>query len=300
MVAVVRGDGLSIDDSSLSKGGVMNTNLKMLTVVVVGVLLLGISGVVAHAGGLVDTTFDSGNFTENPAIIDNPYWTLPASTTFVYYTMPKVGDGCEVNYVWVKDQTVTIAGVEAREVQDWVYVDEDCDGETDYLSENTLDWYAQDNEDNIWYLGEYTEEYLCEPHSAPGCTSTEGSWNADIPGAEPGIVMMANPTPGAFYQQEYLEDEAEDAAKVLQVNARVNLTFDNEISPDEYEDCVKTKEWSPLELGVVEHKYYGNGLLLLVNELQGGTVRTELVAAYYLTDPADVGETPPAITPPSP
>jgi len=304
MVAVVRGDGLSIDDSSLSKGGVMNTNLKMLTVVVVGVLLLGISGVVAHAGGLVDTTFDSGNFTENPAIITNPYWTLPAGTTFVYYTMPKVGDGCKINYVWVKglDDPVSIGsiqGIPTQEVQDWVYADEDCDGVPDFLSENTLDWYAQDDDGNVWYLGEYTEEYLCENHNNPDCVSTEGSWNADIPGAEPGIVMLADPTPGAFYQQEYLEDEAEDTAKVLQVNARVNLTFNEtnptEINPGEYEDCLKTKEWSPLELGVVEHKYYCDGLLLLVNELQGGTVRTELVD-YYSGAPGVI----PPITPPSP
>jgi hypothetical protein len=279
-----------------------------LTSVMVVVMLLGLSGVVAHAGGLVDTTFDSATFPTPPAIndIDNPYWTLPASTTFVYYTMPKVGDeGCEINYVWVKDQTVTIAGVETREVQDWVYVDEDCDGVADFLSENTLDWYAQDNFDNVWYLGEYTEEYLCTPHTDPGCTSTEGTWTAGVDDAEPGIVMLAEPTPGDFYQQEYLEDEAEDVAKVLRVNARVVLTFDNPLAlvqeeQDEHEDCVKTKEWSPLEIGVVEHKYYCDSLLLLVNELQGGTVRTELVAVYYLTDPEDVGVTPPPITPPSP
>ena len=61
------------------------------------------------------------------------------------------------------------------------------------------------------------------------------------------------------------------------LNARVNLTFDNEIDPDNYKGCLKTKEWSPLEIGVIEHKYYCDGLLLLVSELQGGTVRTELV-----------------------
>jgi hypothetical protein len=187
---------------------------------------------------------------------------------------------------------------EAREVQDWVYVDEDCDGEPEFLSENTLDWYAQDDYDNVWYLGEYTEEYSCTP-PLPGCTSTEGSWNADIPGAEPGIVMLANPTPGAFYRQEYLADMAEDMAKVLRVNARVALTFENNFGPDqqEYEDCVKTKEWSPLEIGVVEHKYYCDGQLLLVNELQGGTVRTELVD-YYAGSP--LGGAPGFILPPSP
>ena len=100
----------------------MKINLKTLTVLVVGVLLLGLSGVAAYAGGLVDTTFNSGNFSGDSADITNPYWALPADTTFVYYTMPKVGDGCEINYVYVTNQTQGIAGVETREVQDWVYV----------------------------------------------------------------------------------------------------------------------------------------------------------------------------------
>lgn len=248
---------------------------------------------------MVDTTFDFSQFPTPPDInvINNSYWTLPADTTFVYNTKPKVGDGCEINYVYVTNQTKVIAGVETRQVQDWVYVDENCNGvydNDDYLSENTLDWYAQDILGNVWYLGEYTEEYSCTPPNA-ACTSTEGSWNADMPDAEAGIVMMAVPMTGAFYQQEYLEGEAEDEAKVLRVNARVNLTFNednpNDINPGEYEDCAKTKEWSTLEIGAVEHKYYcpteDGGLLLLVNSLQGGTVRTELVD-YYSGLPQDM------------
>jgi hypothetical protein len=280
----------------------MKKHVLILPVFLVAVvLLLGLSGIAANAGGLVDTTFVFENFDQaNSNEITNPYWTLPAGTTFVYYTRPKVGDeGCEINYVWVKDSpTVMIRGLKTREVQDWVYVDEYCDGEPDYLSENTLDWYAQDRAGNLWYMGEYTEEYSCTPPEDPnpGCTSTEGTWNADEEGAEPGIVMLADPTPGAFYEQEYLADEAEDEAKVLQVNARVALTLDNLFEQQKYEDCVKTKEWSPLEIGVIEHKYYCQtttpdevpiGLLLLVNELQGGTVRTELVD-YYSGSPVEV------------
>jgi len=275
----------------------MKTNLKILTVFVAVVLLLGLSGVAAHAGGLVDTTFNSGNFPANSNEITNPYWTLLASTTFVYYTMPKVGDGCEINYVWVKhlDDPVVIRDRKTQEVQDWVYADDDCDGQIDtvvhegklipILLENTLDWYAQDKAGNVWYMGEHTEEYSRTPPD-PGSTSTEGTWSANIPGALPGIIMLANPTPGDFYQQEYYADHAEDMAKVLRVNARVELTFDNPLAlaqeklQDEYEDCLKTKEWSPLEIGVVEHKYYCDGLFLLGNELQGGTVRTELVDYY--------------------
>jgi hypothetical protein len=274
----------------------MRTNLKTLTVLMAGVLLLGLFGVAAYAGGLVDTTFDSDNFPANSNEITNPYWPLIPERTFKYWSKSK--DGCEVNYVWVKNETLEIAGVLTQVVRDWVYVDENCNGVVDngdFLSENTIDWYAQDNDGNAWYLGEWTEEYLCTPHSDPGCTSTEGSWQTGVNGAEPGIIMLAHPKPGLFYQQEYLKDEAEDLAKVLQVNARVKLTFDNEINPDKYKGCLKTKEWSPLEIGVIEHKYYCDGNLLLVNELHGGTVRTELVEIINGSPPAEV--TPPPLTP---
>jgi hypothetical protein len=269
--------------------------LKTLTVLVAVVLLLGLSVVVAHAGGLVDIPFDPvNNFPAPPVIndINNPYWTLYTQDlgerTFLYYTMPKVGDeGCEVNYVWVKNQTVLIAypdqDLKAWEVQDWVYADDDCNGQPDIvdtgppiiydLSENTLDWYAQDDNGNVWYVGEWTEEYSCDDHNDPDCVSTEGSWKT--------------------------ADHAEDLAKVLRVNARVNLTFNEtnptEINPGEYGDCLKTKEWSPLEIGVVEHKYYCDGLFLLGNELQGGTVRTELVDIIDGPPPGEF--TPPILSP---
>jgi hypothetical protein len=279
----------------------MNRNLKILIVLVAGILLLGFSGVAAHAGGKVDISFEDATFPTTPNI-NNPYWSLIPETTFKYQSMSK--DGCEVNYVWVKNETLEIAGVITQVVQDWVYDDENCNGvvdDDDSLSENTLDWYAQDNEGNVWYLGEYTEEYLCTPHNAEGCTSTEGSWNADEEGAEPGIVMLANPKPGAFYKQEYLEDVAEDMAKVLRLNARVNLTFNNEIDPDKYKGCLMTKEWSPLERGAIEHKYYCpteefGGLLPLINELQGGTVRTELVQILENSGPPSEA-TPPNLIP---
>jgi hypothetical protein len=219
--------------------------------------------------------------------------------------MPKVGDGCEINYVWVKDSAgPVIQTLPTREVQDWVYADDNCDGQIDtvedeetglpvpVLLENTLDWYAQDTAGNLWYMGEHTEEYSCTSSPEPGCTSLEGTWSANIQeGSLPGIIMLADPSNGDFYQQEYDADNAEDMAKVLRLNARVELTFDHTATlEDEYEGCLKTKEWSPLEIGVVEHKYYCDGLFLLGNELQGGTVRTELVD-YYSGDP--VGVTPP-------
>ena len=49
-------------------------------------------------------------------------------------------------------------------------------------------------------------------------------------------------------------------------------------SEDAIEDCLETKEWSPLEPGAVEHKYYAAGIgLVLIIELQGGQTRAELL-----------------------
>jgi hypothetical protein len=112
----------------------------------------------------------------------------------------------------------------------------------------------------------------------PTCVpSTEGSWKAGETGAAPGIVMLAEPAPGDFYRQKYA-DEAHDMAKVLRLNAKVALTFPNQLGTNDYTDCLVTKEWSPLEHGAFENKYYclGTGLVL-INEFQSGTVRTELV-----------------------
>jgi len=148
-------------------------------------------------------------------------------------------------------------------VHDW----ETVNGE---LSEDTYDWYAQDNNGNVWYFGEDTTEYLDD-----GTTSKEGSWEAGVDGAEPGIVMLAEPIPGTSYRQEYYEGNAEDMGKVLRLNARVAVEY------GDFDDCLKTKEWTSLDPGVIEHKYYAPGVgLVLVKELKGTTVRVELIDKY--------------------
>jgi hypothetical protein len=84
--------------------------------------------------------------------------------------------------------------------------------------------------------------------------------------------MLAKPRPGACYQQEYAED-AQDRAKVLRLNAKVSVEY------GDYKDCLKTKEWTPLDPGVIEHKYYALGTgLVLIEELKGKTVRVELIS----------------------
>ena len=252
----------------------MSAPMKMLFFLCSVMILLGISGMTVAAGGTIEPDFNPVDFS-NPLDINNPFFPLVPGTTFTYRSVG--ADECQVNDVQVTDVTPVIDGVMTRQVHDEVWEDDDCDGGRDFLSEDTLDWYAQDDDRNVWYLGEDTASYCDRDHPAMVC-STEGSWTAGVDGAEPGFVMLADPTPGTSYSQEYLEGEAEDMAKILRTNATVDLTFENQINPDEYMGCLKTKEWSPLERGAIEHKYYYPGVgLLLINELQSGTVRTELV-----------------------
>lgn len=191
--------------------------------------------------------------------IDNPYFPLVPGTTFIYEA--ETEDGLEVNEVEVTVETKEILDVTCTVVLDMVWVE-------GVLTEETYDWYAQDKDGNVWYFGEDTKEY----DESGNVISTEGSWEADVDGAKPGIVMEANPQPGDSYRQEYYEDVAEDMAKVLRLNASVSVPY------GEFEDCLKTKEWTPLDRGVVEHKYYAWGVgLVLVTELKGKSVRVELV-----------------------
>ena len=57
--------------------------------------------------------------------------------------------------------------------------------------EVTKDWYAQDNDGNVWYLGEDTKEY-----ENGKVASTKGSWEHGVNGAYGGIIMPADPQPG--------------------------------------------------------------------------------------------------------
>lgn len=191
-----------------------------------------------------------------PLPIDNMYLPMVPGTTFVYEA--ETEDGLEHNEVAVTHDTKVILGVTCVVVSDNAWVE-------GVLEEETLDWFAQDRWGNVWYFGEDTKAY------DDGAISTEGSWEAGVDGAKPGIVMLADPVSGASYWQEFLEEVAEDMAKVLRLNASVS-------GIDDWSPCIETKEWSPLEKGVVEHKFYAPGVgLVLVKELKGGTIVVELV-----------------------
>lgn len=207
------------------------------------------------ATGPYDPVIDPANFV---TVINNPYLPLRPGTTWV---LRGTSDGeAEVNTVRVTSKTKVILGVTCVVVEDVV----EADGE---LAEKTFDWFAQDREGNVWYFGEDSKEY-----EGGRAVSTEGSWEAGVDGAKPGIVMKANPRVGEIYRQEYYVGEAEDMAEVLRLDGTVKVKYGL------FDNVLVTKEWTPLEPGVEENKYYARGVGLLKEEIvKGGTGGLELV-----------------------
>ncbi len=192
------------------------------------------------------------------AQIDNQYLPLTPGTTLVYEGDTE--DGEERIEVEVTHETREILGVTCIVVRDRVWVDAK-------LAEDTFDWFAQDRDGNVWYFGEDSKEY-----EGGKVVSTGGSWEAGVDDAKPGIIMEANPEVGDAYRQEYYKDEAEDMAEVLSLNESVSVTYGT------FENCLKTKEWTPLEPDVVEHKYYAPGIgVVLEVMVEGGEEKVELV-----------------------
>jgi hypothetical protein len=190
--------------------------------------------------------------------VDNPYFPLVPGSRWVY---EGESDGeSERIEVEVLEARRAIMGISAVIVRDTVYVD----GE---IAEDTFDWFAQDTEGNVWYLGEDTHEY---EDGVP--VNAAGAWEFGVDGALPGIVMPADPAPGAAYRQEYYAGEAEDMGEILEVGSTVTIGL------GEYTDVVVTEDWTPLEPDVVEHKSYAPGVgLIRESQVAGGDGTIELV-----------------------
>lgn len=182
--------------------------------------------------------------------IDNPWLPLAPGNEWVYRATSSEGE--ETITVTVLEETRQIGGVTATVVHDVVT---DAEGE---LVEDTFDWFAQDTAGNVWYLGEATTEY------DDGATSTEGSWEAGVDGAEAGLAMAAEPRIGDGYKLEYLRGEAEDQAAVLALDATATVPFGT------FTDLLETEDTTPLEPGLVEHKLYAEGTGLVREETVAG------------------------------
>jgi len=190
--------------------------------------------------------------------VTNPFFPLAPGTTLSYEG--ETEEGVETVIVEVLEETRIILGITATVVRDRVFLD----GE---LIEDTFDWFAQQNTGDVWYLGEDSKEI-----EDGEVVSTEGSWEAGVDGAKPGIIMWGEPAAhlNEEYRQEYYPGVAEDVATVIGVEEAVEVPYSS------FTGCVRTEDRNPLESGSEEHKWYCPGVGLVLEGPADGSERLEL------------------------
>ena len=197
--------------------------------------------------------FDPANFVTG---VNHPFFPLVPGTTSTFLE----ADGEERVLIEVLDTPKVILGITATVVRDRVYVG-------DELVEDTQDWFAQDKDGNVWYLGEEVKNYV-----GGVLVDTEGSWEAGVNGARAGINMLAAPELGDAYFQENAPGIAEDQARVRRTDVEVAVPYGT------FEDCLQILEWTPLEPGSRGFKFYARGVGLVLESGPGGKGRVELTS----------------------
>jgi hypothetical protein len=186
--------------------------------------------------GRYEPSIDPANFV---ARIDNRYLPYKPGTAF-HYRGVREGRRQTDDEV-VTHQTKRILGVRSTVVRDTV-------SEGGRAVERTYDWYAQDRQGNVWYMGELALE---RQHGR--MVKASDSWESGVRGAKPGIIMPGHPRRGDAYRQEYYPPgKALDEARVV--------GFGTGTSPyGTFKGTLITLERSPLE-PQTEKKYYAPGV----------------------------------------
>jgi hypothetical protein len=220
-------------------------------------LLIGTAALALGAGFSHAAPPKPSDFT---AKVDNPWFPLKPGSVYVYRGS-KDGESSR-DVVTVTHRTAKIAGVPCVVVHDRLYL-------SGRLEEWTTDLYTQDKRGNVWYYGEQTAELAKNGH----VKSTEGTWQAGKDGALPGIYMPAHPKVGQTARQEFFKGHAEDHFQILDLHTSIKVPWGKS------NRALLTKEWTPLEPGVIDHKYYVRGVgTVLEQTVKGGNERNELVS----------------------
>ncbi|XAM00442.1 PEP-CTERM sorting domain-containing protein [Phycisphaeraceae bacterium D3-23] len=214
-------------------------------------------------------------FGPNSADITNPFLNYQTGTLSIFEGQAE--DGLEHIETLSTSNTLNILGVENRVVQDLEYID-------GLLVEIALDWYAQDNEGNVWYFGEDVVNYNYDDVGNLESTDTEGSWIADGIDSFPGILMRDAPLEGDLYFQEWAPGVAFDFAEVQSRTMTVDIdfgTFDNVLTTGE------GNLFDEPEGEIVEFKHYalGTGLVQVQEFDDDGNVEFELTLISQETVP---------------
>jgi hypothetical protein len=207
--------------------------------------------------GAEPVNLDPTTFSAN---ITNQYWPMKPGTRWIYRNVEAGNPPQDIAVVVTTATKKLPNGITARVVRD-------TGRSRGQIVEDTVDWYAQDNEGNVWYMGEQTAEF-----EKGKIVSRAGSWEAGKDGAMPGIMLPAHPQDGQNYRQEYKKGEAEDNGEVLATGDLV------QVKAGRYNGALVTMDTSSVEKTAVEYKFYAPGVgPLLALDVSGGASREELV-----------------------
>jgi hypothetical protein len=192
--------------------------------------------------------------------VTNPWFPLRPGAVYTYRGVE--GGRAAHQRFTVTRRTKVVEGVRCTVIRDLVL-------KRGRVVERTEDWYAQDAAGNVWYFGENTATL----DRRGRVRSREGSWQAGVRGARAGIYMPAHPRVGTTGRQEFFRGHAEDAFSVVSLRARVRTPAVSS------RRALQTREFSPLEPGVVDRKLYVRGVgQVLEASVKGGDDRLELVS----------------------
>jgi hypothetical protein len=192
---------------------------------------------------VTEKDFDHRKFA-NPLQVDNRWWPLQPGAEMVYEGTAIDGDQRIRRrvVVTVSDLVKVVDGVPA--VVLW-----ERDYNNDELVEAELAFYAQDDDGNVWHLGQYPEEY--EDGELVGAPA----WITGQQGAKAGLAMLANPTPGPTYSQGYGPAvDYLDRARVYKLGQETCIALGC------YEDVLVTDEFALDEPDARQLKYYAPGV----------------------------------------
>jgi hypothetical protein len=189
--------------------------------------------------------FDPGNF-DHSTDVDNPWFPLKPGTQLVFEGSTRE-EGKRVPHrtaFTVTDLTKVVGGV--RNVVIW-----DRDWRAGELQEAELALFAQDNDGNVWHLGQYPEEY------AAGKFVAAPAWFHGLKRARAGIAMKAHPRLGApAYSQGFAPPPINwvDRAEVHAVGQKTCVPVTC------YQDVLVSREFELDKPDSYQLKYYARGV----------------------------------------
>jgi hypothetical protein len=183
--------------------------------------------------------------------VDNPWFPLAVGDTWIYAVSDADGS---------HRLTVTVEpGPEVAGVATTSQVSTEPSGVV-------TDWFAQDDDGNVWWFGR------------------AGSWQAGEDGAEAGIAMLARPRVGDGYRMAYAEGVVEDTARVMSLDGTAV------VAAGSYDDLVRLEQRSALDPGATGELAYARGVGLVEASMVSSTYRT----VRLVSGPAGAPSTPAA------